>query len=88
MLLYALDRLELDSFVGVLDSKLVVVFDLTLCLTQEVDRFAAQLRHSTVDGILVRIVAEDLNLHADVVLLVPIKPSRRILGQLLIAYLL
>ena len=88
VLLYALDRLKLYALIGMLNSILVVILNLTIRLAHKVDRFAAQLRHCTVNGVLISIVAQNSNLNSDVVLLVTIKPVCRIHGQFLSANLL
>ena len=64
----ALDRCEFYTFVSVLDTE-VIIFNFWLNLTEEVDGAATQLGHHTVDDILVRVVAQNLDLQIEVIFL-------------------
>ena len=68
MLFNAFDRCEFDTFVSVLDTE-VIIFNLWLNLSEEVDGAATQLGHHTVDNILVWVVAQDLDLQVKVIFL-------------------
>ena len=68
MLFNAFDRCEFDAFVSVLHTE-VIIFNLWLDLAEEVDGAATQLGHHTVDDILVRVVAQNLDLQVKVIFL-------------------
>ena len=61
MFFNAFDRSEFNTFVSVLHTE-VIIFNLWLNLAQEVDGAATQLGYHTVNDILVRVVAQNLNL--------------------------
>ena len=61
MFFNAFNRCEFYTFVSVLDTK-VIIFNFRLNLTEKIDGAATQLGHHAVDDVLVRVVAQNLDL--------------------------
>ena len=70
MLFNALYRLKLYSLVSVLNPKSIIVFKFAICLAYKIDGFAAELGHHVVNGILVCIKTQYLDLQVNMILLV------------------